>query len=214
MPIGPKRMPFCDHLEELRRRLIIIVGLSSWPRSSSTSGSWDIFEFLMAPSSPSLDGQQLTSMGPFELFTLRFKVALFGRSWSCSPIMIYQVMAFFCRRSSPRSSGTSCPRSSWRVVLFFAGQRVLLLRRAGPGVRVDAGSGDSDTVRCCPRPRGIFTGVTLFLLGFGLGFEMPVVVFDLIVFDIVPYEKMRETGVSRTSSSWSSPPSLRRTGRR
>jgi sec-independent protein translocase protein TatC len=49
-----------------------------------------------------------------------------------------------------------------------------------------------DTVTMLPKASEFFRGVTLFLLGFGLGFQTPVIVFGLIVLGIVPYEKLRE----------------------
>jgi sec-independent protein translocase protein TatC len=36
-----------------------------------------------------------------------------------------------------------------------------------------------------------FQGVILMLIGFGVGFELPVVVFYLVIFNIVPYAKLR-----------------------
>jgi len=38
-----------------------------------------------------------------------------------------------------------------------------------------------------------FQGVVLMLLGFGVGFELPVIVFYLVIFNIVPYKKLRQS---------------------
>ena len=38
-----------------------------------------------------------------------------------------------------------------------------------------------------------FHGVIMMLIGFGVGFELPVIVFYLVIFNIVPYAKLRES---------------------
>jgi len=37
-----------------------------------------------------------------------------------------------------------------------------------------------------------FQGVMLMLLAFGLGFQLPVIVFYLMIFNVVPYKKLRQ----------------------
>ncbi|MDA3935974.1 MAG: twin-arginine translocase subunit TatC, partial [Actinomycetota bacterium] len=49
-----------------------------------------------------------------------------------------------------------------------------------------------DTVGQIADASKFFSGATLLMLGFGIGFELPIVVFYLVLFNIVPYAKLRE----------------------
>ena len=42
-----------------------------------------------------------------------------------------------------------------------------------------------------PDAQKFFQGVIMLLIGFGIGFELPIVVFYLVIFNIVPYAKLR-----------------------
>ena len=84
MPIGPARMPLFDHLGELRMRLVRIVAcLGRRRRASSTWRRRRLSGFSIWPISDILqmntDGQGLlTTLDPFEGFSVRFKVSLWA----------------------------------------------------------------------------------------------------------------------------------------
>ena len=42
-----------------------------------------------------------------------------------------------------------------------------------------------------PDAQKFFQGVIMLLIGFGIGFELPIIVFYLVIFNIVPYAKLR-----------------------
>ena len=58
------------------------------------------------------------------------------------------------------------------------------------GVREVPGGGGA--VAVIPDAQKFFQGVIMLLIGFGIGFELPVVVFYLVIFNIVPYKKLRQ----------------------
>ena len=195
MPIEPKRMAFFEHLGELRRRLAWVVfvvfggavGLYYW--------GWDIFEMLMLPIAPHVEPDVLNTAyivtNPFAEFAMRFKVALFASAIVTSPITIYHTMAFFLPALKPQERKWFVPVFSAMVVFLVMGVAFCWLYVLGPGFGWLLSQG-GETVTMLPKADEFFRGVTLFLLGFGLGFQTPVVVFGLIVMGIVPYEKMRE----------------------
>ena len=187
-------MSFFSHLGELRTRLTWIVvailggslGLYHW--------GWDIYEFVMRPIIPHLGDTPLVSpfiaTNPFEFFTMRFMIAMFAAAVFTSPIWVYQLMAFFLPALKPKERKWFYPIFSAMVVFFITGVVFCWLFVLGPGFGwlLDQGG---QTVQMLPKATEFFRGVSLFLLGFGLGFQTPVVVFGLIVMEIVPYKKLR-----------------------
>ena len=64
MPIGPKKMPFLNHLAELRQRLLVIavtIGVASLVCYPFTQG---IVNWLFEPVAPYLTGSALFFFGP------------------------------------------------------------------------------------------------------------------------------------------------------
>jgi sec-independent protein translocase protein TatC len=188
-------MPFFAHLDELRRRLAWIVLVVGGGGVALYHWGWDIYVFLMRPIMGSLGDQPFLdpfiATSPFELFAMRFKVALFAAVIITSPIWIYHVMAFFMPALKPKERKWFVPVLSAMVVFFVMGVVFCWLFVLEPGFGWLLAQG-GETVSMLPKASEFFRGVTLFLLGFGLGFQTPVIVFGLIVLEIVPYSKLRE----------------------
>ena len=168
-------MSVWDHLEELRRRLIVIGRRSSSShRSSSTSSRGTSSRSSWRRSRRRSTAQPLNILGPFESFTFRFKVALYGALVIVQPDHhLADPGVLHCRRSGPRSRATSCPRSSWRCCSSWRAT-CSLLRGPRPGVRVDARARRTATsCQMLPEASRYLTGVVMLLLGFGLGFRDP-----------------------------------------
>ncbi|MBS3973760.1 MAG: twin-arginine translocase subunit TatC [Actinobacteria bacterium] len=191
MPISPKRMPFFEHFGELRRRLAIIAAVIL---VGSVALYWEaprIYTYFMAPILPYFGGTDLVLLGPFEGFTLRFKVALYATLMLGSPIIIWQVFGFFLPALRPKEQKWVIPTFAAMAVLFAAGAYVghtYVLGTAFGWMVAQAWEG----VQVLPDAGRYFQGAVLLVLGFGLSFQLPVVVFYLVLFEIVPYAKLRE----------------------
>lgn len=184
-------MPFFEHLDELRRRLFVIAILVIVGSTALYALGWDIYAIIMAPVIRVLGDQSPTVFGPFEAFTLKFKVALYGTLIAGSPIIIWQIMAFFLPALKPRERRYVVPTFIAMVALFALGVAFCytqILEVAFTWMLGQAG----DAVATVPDAAKYFSGATLLMIGFGIGFELPVVVFYLVLFDIVPYRKLRE----------------------
>lgn len=184
-------MPFFDHIAELRRRIIIValvlivgsMGLYTW--------GWQIFGFVMAPIQPLLPkGMEWQIFTPFGTFGLRFTVAFYAAIVVGSPIILWQIMAFFLPALKPKERRYVVPTFAALVVLFIAGVTfcyTVILGTAFQWIFAQGGTLIGQT----PDAAKYFQGVIMMLLGFGIGFELPVVVFYLVIFNIVPYAKLR-----------------------
>src|SRR6478672_11374337 len=102
MPI-PKsssgEMPFLDHLEELRWRIIysligICVGLAI---GLYVSFAFDVIDVLQKPVMPYLQGHHLVVIHPMDGFTIHIQIAFVIAIVVAAPILIYQLWAFMAR---------------------------------------------------------------------------------------------------------------------
>jgi sec-independent protein translocase protein TatC len=192
MPIEPKRLPFFEHVAELRQRLLIIVITIS---IGSTILYFEpffstILGWLLAPIDHLLPPEGLAIFGPFESFTFRFKVSLFAAIVVFSPIIVWQVLAFFVPALKPNERKWVLPTFLASALLFLAGAGFAYGVIMQPAFEfMFAQSGDMLTL--IPSADRFLTGIGLLLIGFGLAFEIPIVVFYAIGFGVIPYKKLR-----------------------
>ena len=116
-------MPFLDHLEELRWRILksllaIALGMViGWIILDKI----DVIELLKRPIAPYLPGGRLVFTSPAEPFLLTLKVAFGLGCVLASPVVIYQIWAFLAPALYERERRLIVPALSVGVVLFLAG---------------------------------------------------------------------------------------------
>lgn len=191
MPIGPKRLPLLQHLDELRRRLGIIAAVVFVGSMILYFYSDTIYDLIMKPVLSVLGTDGAYVFGPFEGFGLRFKVSLYATLIIGSPIILWQILAFFLPALKPKEQRYVIPTFFAMVLLFIAGVAFCYLTVLDTAFGWMLGQ-TWDTVGQIADASKFFSGATLLMLGFGIGFELPVVVFYLILFNIIPYSKLRE----------------------
>ena len=190
MPITPSRMPFFDHIAELRRRITVIAVTIIVGSMALYVWGWQIFDFVMAPITPLLNGVKWQIFTPFGTFGLRFTVAFYASLVVGGPIIIWQIMAFFLPALREKERRYIIPTFAALVLLFIMGVAfcyTVILHTAFQWIIAQGGN----SVGLTPDAAKYFQGVMMMLLGFGIGFELPVVVFYLVIFNIVPYAKLR-----------------------
>ena len=149
------------------------------------------YRLVMSPIAHIFGDQPMILLNPFETFTLRFKVAFYATLVVGSPIIIWQVMAFFLPALKPNERRWIVPTFASMVVLFAGG--VTFAHQVILGTAFEWITGQAwEGVTQMPEASTYFTGATLLLLGFGAAFQLPVIVFYLMIFNIVPYEKLRK----------------------
>ena len=190
MPIKPKRMGWLDHLDELRRRLAIIAGVILIGSLVLYAFTPQIYDFFMAPIIRALGGADFVTITPFENFTLRFRVAFYATLVLGSPIIIWEIMAFFLPALKPKEQRWVVPTFAAMVTLFLGGVAFcyrIVLEPAFTWMVSQAW----ESVTVMPSASTYFQGAVLLVLAFGVGFQLPIIVFYLMIFDIVPYAKLR-----------------------
>ena len=197
MPIGPARMPLFDHLGELRMRLVrivvcLLVGVCVFYFATPTMG-----QFLMIPIAEYLpkgpDGlPSFMAIDPFEAFSTRFKISIWAAIVACSPVILWQLLAFFLPALKPNERKWFIPTFAAAVVLFILGTVFCYCIILNPAFQwlTDQAMGLGTVT---PRMASYVDIIIKFELGFGVAFELPLVIFYLVVFNVVPYKKLRDS---------------------
>src|SRR5467141_2925031 len=179
-------MPFLDHLEELRWRILwslvaILVG--------TIVGWWlldkvDIIELLKRPIAPYLPGGRLVFTSPAEPFMLTLKVAFALGCLLASPIVIYQIWAFLSPALYERERRLIVPALAVGVVLFLAGAMACYQWLLPAALKVLLGFQRADLSAMITIDR-YFGMAVPFVVGCGLVAELPLVVTILAALGIV-----------------------------
>ena len=197
MPIGPARMPLFDHLGELRMRLVrivvcLLIGVCVFYFATPTMG-----QFLMIPIAEYLpkgpDGlPSFMAIDPFEAFSTRFKISIWAAIVACSPVILWQLLAFFLPALKPNERKWFIPTFAAAVALFIVGTVFCYCIILNPAFQwlTDQAMGLGTVT---PRMASYVDIIIKFELGFGVAFELPLVIFYLVVFNVVPYKKLRDS---------------------
>jgi Tat protein translocase TatC len=124
-------MTYFQHLEELRRRIIVSAIALVVAFAVAWLFAWDILAILKNPAG----GVTLNYMSPMEPFLVRFKLAMFGAVLLALPVILFEILSF----ASPALKAKERRYTIGilvMIVLFFAagvifGYRVIM----PPGIR-------------------------------------------------------------------------------
>ncbi|MES2125296.1 MAG: twin-arginine translocase subunit TatC [Gemmatimonadota bacterium] len=116
-------MPFLDHLEELRGRIIrsliavfVGVGIGLWAVTR-----FKAVTFLKQPIAPFLPGGKLTILAPTEQVMVVLKLGVVAGLVLASPVIIYQLWAFLSPALYEREKKAMMPALGLGLVLFLLG---------------------------------------------------------------------------------------------
>jgi sec-independent protein translocase protein TatC len=179
-------MPFLDHLEELRWRIIyslaailISVGIGFW-----VSLHYDVVGLLAQPILPLIPEHKLVYTHPSEGFTVILNASLTIGTVLAAPVVIYQVWAFLspALHKHERRVGIGVLFSG--LLLFISGASLayfVVVPLALPWLMGFAGPSLVPLITA----EEYFSFVFAMVLTFGVSFELPIVVLALAVLGIV-----------------------------
>ena len=183
-------LPLTAHLSELRARLFRI--LLGWLAGSAGAWHWreDLFALLLAPATGALgEGAKLQAIAPTEIFFTYLKCALLAGFLLALPVFFWQTWAFVAPGLYPNEKRVALPFVLISTVLFLCGagfgHSVVF-----PVIFAFFASFSSSFVEAAWTMREVFGFSTRMLLAFGVGFELPVVVFFLALAGVVTPRRM------------------------
>ncbi len=188
MPIGPARMPLLDHLGELRRRLTIVVFSVIIATVVMYFATPTVIDVLTDPIAPYVGEFYISSaLGGF---ATRFGIAVKVAVVVCVPMILWQILAFFLPALKPRERRWVVPTVFIAVALFFIGAIFCYLLIVPPAFEWLTSETNAIATAWAMLDDYINTEI-LLMIGFGIAFELPLIVFYLAVFHIVPYATFR-----------------------
>jgi sec-independent protein translocase protein TatC len=193
------RMPLMDHLRELRNRLVkavlvIIAGMIVALVYSNQTWTFVTQPFCSAVinghSGCHVVGDQLVINGVFDGFFLRIKIAFFLALIGTCPFWLYQLWAFLAPGLYSREKkwayffvGTAAP-------LFVGGAYLAyLVMDRGLHYLLDLAPRGTLVLPSVDTYLSYFTGM---IAGFGIAFELPLVIVMLNVVGILTHERFRK----------------------
>ena len=180
-------MPFLDHLEELRWRIL-------WSLLAAMAGSvvgyvlvlqFGVLDILISPFYEAMGAEErLVFLSPTEPFFLLLRIGILVGLVLSSPIIVYQIWAFLSPALERHEKRAIIPALYLGVVLFAAGVAMSYFLALPMTLRFLLFFG-TDYFDPMLRAGEYFSFVTKLLMAFGVLFELPVVIMILSALGLI-----------------------------
>src|SRR5712692_6669703 len=179
------KMSFLEHLDELRKRIVrsclaIAVGVVA-----TFAFIQPIFDFILAPTRKALPpGVKLIYTEPGEAFSLYVQIALIMGVVLAAPFIMYQVWKFIAPGLYSNEKRMAVPFVFFTTVGFVFGA-AFNHYVAFPFMMAFFASFNTPDLAFMPKLEEVFGLYTKMLIGMGIVFQMPTVVFFLAKMKVV-----------------------------
>ncbi|MGE5443301.1 MAG: twin-arginine translocase subunit TatC [Ignavibacteriales bacterium] len=186
------RMTFIEHLEELRRRLLWSLAAIAVCFIFTYNFSRQIFDILMQPIIRNLpQGSTLIFTRPAEGFTTYLKVAFFAAIVLALPFILYQLWRFVAPALYKHERQIAIPFILFGTVFFAIGAAFCYFVAAPPAFKFLLSEYSSQYVKAFPSIGEALSFFMALILGFGIVFEFPLIVFVLAKLGIVDADMLK-----------------------
>jgi len=188
------KMGFLDHLDELRRRLVVSVAAVFVGFLITFAFIERIFGFIMRPLQAVLPpGGTLIYTEPAEAFLLYIKIAALAGLLLASPVLLSQIWLFVAPGLYSHEKRYAIPFVVFSTFFFLTGALFSHQVVFPLAWRFFAGF-STDYMAFTPKIGPVFSLYTRLLLAFGLIFQLPTVVFFLAKMGVVTAGLMWRNG--------------------
>lgn len=186
-------MPFLDHLEELRWRIIwslvaLVVAIGA---AFVALMKIDVIGILERPIAPYLQGGKLVFTHPADSFTIVLNVAVVLGIVIALPVILYQVWAFVSPALHRHEKKVVIPLFFFATFLFLAGVALAFFVVLPLAVEWLMGF-QTQALSPMITASDYFSFATSMTLAFGLCFELPIVILALAMLGIVTPELLNK----------------------
>jgi sec-independent protein translocase protein TatC len=182
-------MPFLDHLEELRWRMIVALVAAAVGTGIGflLVTQFDVLGLLVDPVRPYLGDEKLKYLSPLDPFFITLQLAVMVGLLLAGPIIVHQVWSFFAPALTPTERRAIVPSLYLGLVLFVAGMAVAYFFVIPLALGFSMGF-QQDSLEQSIVVGAYLAVVTRLMLAFGVVFELPVVILILSMLGIVTPE--------------------------
>lgn len=171
-------MSFLEHLEELRQRLLKTVIALAAGFGVCWSFHEQIFHFMVQPLRAAYPGIKLVATSPTETLMLFMKMSFFAGIFLAAPFVLYQIWAFVAPGLYTHEKRYVVPFIVFGTGFFVTGAAFGHYWLFPLTFRFLGEFGGTD-VEYLPKISEYYTFYSWFLLGLGVVFQLPVVIFVL-----------------------------------
>ena len=187
-------MPFLDHLEELRWRLLkaVIAIAAGVVIGYITLNAFDVIGFLKRPINPYLQaGEKLMFTSPIEPFMITLKLSFVFGVIVASPVLIWQAWRFLRPALYDTERRVVVPAALIGILLFLAGAASAFYLVLPMALKVMMGF-QTESLQAFITAREYFSLATAIVLAFGAVFELPLLLVLLVYLRIVSAAFLRK----------------------
>jgi len=180
-----KTMPFIDHLEELRKRIIVILAIfvvffgAAYPFHNTLLG------LLTKP----LKNRELVFLDITEPFLVNIKIAFIAAVMVIMPILVFQIISFAFPAFSQKIRKRIIPITILFFILFYGGIAFCYFLMIPIAVNWLISQG-ADLIQTLSVTKYV-SFIGWFLVGAGLIFELPLILVFLIKINVLSVKQLR-----------------------
>lgn len=175
---NPHRQGVLDHLEELRRRLLICLAALVIFSGAGWFFSKILLEFLMCPLAD-LQETELYFHAPYDAFLVHFKTALLAGALFSSPVFFSELWLFLAPGLHREERKIVFPLILLSIFLFAAGAAFALWVLVPAGLRILLAF-QTETLKPLLEAGPYFSFLTGMMLATGIVFILPVLLLGLV----------------------------------
>ncbi len=182
---GGAKMSFLDHLDELRKRLMVSVAALGVGFLIALAFIGKIFDFIMRPLQQALPpGSKMMYIAPTEAFMLQLKIAFIVGLFLAIPVILWQLWLFVAPGLYAKEKRFAIPFVVFSTIFFVLGaafSHYIMFRWAW----VFLASFTTDYMVFQPTVASTFSLYSQMVLAMGVVFEMPTLVLFLARMGVV-----------------------------
>ncbi len=186
-------MPLTEHLRELRARIIKSIVALLVGAGISFYFSDKIFEILKLPVNKSYPQVELITLSPTEPLFILLKITFIAGLIISSPVILYQIWRFVEPGLYAHEKKLFIPLLTFSIILFISGACFAYFAVLPVALKFLIGIGFSQLNATPFLSVGMYVGFVLkMILGFGIAFEMPIVIYMLQRAGLVTEQQLKK----------------------
>jgi sec-independent protein translocase protein TatC len=188
---GLETKPFLAHLEDLRWTIIRCVGALAVGVCACAFGAKYILQALYVPyRAAGRDPKDLFNLGVVDPFSIHMEISLFGGVILSLPLLLYFIGQFLLPALTPREKRFIAPIFAAGTVLFMVGVSVCYAFVLRMTLMFFIGYSGYLGFSTMWTAKGLIDFEVQMLMGFGLAFELPLVILVLNLLGLVSAEQL------------------------
>ncbi len=185
-----KEMTFIEHLEELRKRVIVSLIAVGVCFIISYIFSKQILSFILLPYTKNVGKNPLVFITPVEGFLTYLKVAFFSGLFFASPVILYEFWAFVDPALYPHERKVAFPTLVLSIIFFVGGCAFCYFLVLPIAVKYLILGFSSDILSPMISVGKYLSFSLVLILAFGLIFESPLVLFFMNRLGLIQVETL------------------------